>query len=127
MIRGAEKALAILKGGGAKCFHPLKRWGGGGGGHSKLYPIGGGGEAQQVFDPRFSHFVAPLPVINYHSSRPISWYRTSGFPYAVPSITTLWTLGHYFIAVYCLYIFMHTPLPPHPTATRGTPLQAVYI
>ena len=42
----------------------------GGGGMNKnpcLECIGGGGGAQTVSDPRFSNFVAPLPVINDHS------------------------------------------------------------
>ena len=41
------------------------------GGCEKFYNVlndGGGGEgAQKVSDPRFSHFVAPLPVINDQS------------------------------------------------------------
>ena len=39
---------------------------GGGDGREKFYPVLRGG-AQKVLDPRFSHFVAPLPVINDQS------------------------------------------------------------
>ena len=47
-------------GGGAKGFHPIK------GGHEKLYPVLRRGRGT-ISDPRFSHFVAPLPVINDRS------------------------------------------------------------
>ena len=57
--------LAILKGGGrrgTKSFDSLK------GGRKRFYPVpcledrvGGGGEAQTVSDPRFSHFPKNVP------------------------------------------------------------------
>ena len=53
-----------MKGGGANSFYPLK----GGRGRKTFYPILRG--AQKVSDPRFSHVVAPLPVINDQS---IKW------------------------------------------------------
>ena len=70
---GVEKVLAMLKGvglswklevlailkGGAKSFQSL---------NEKFYSVLGGG-AQTVSDPRFSHFVAPLPIINDQSLR----------------------------------------------------------
>ena len=55
------EVLAIMKG-GRKKFPPFKR----GGGREKFYPVLRGGE-QNVSDPRFSHFVAPRPVINDQS------------------------------------------------------------
>ena len=81
---GAEKVLAMLKwghnkfcavalsfshnekggGGGAKSFHSLK---GGGGGQKFTLILRRG--VQKVWGPQFSHFVAPLPVINDPSQR----------------------------------------------------------
>ena len=53
---------AAQKGGGAKCFSHVE------GGRKTFYPVLRGRGAQQVLDPRFSHFVAlPLPVINDQS------------------------------------------------------------
>ena len=46
-------------------FPPFK----GGGGRKKFYPVFSGGRAQTVLDMRFSHVVAPLPVINDQSLR----------------------------------------------------------
>ena len=45
-------------------FYPFEK-----GRRKKLYPVleGGGGGAQQVSDPRFSHIVPPLPIINDQS------------------------------------------------------------
>ena len=42
---------------------------GGGVADEKFYPVlrGGGGEGRKKFRTRFSHFVAPLPVINDQS------------------------------------------------------------
>ena len=74
MKRGAEKGLAMLKGGTTSCgvvftleleilailkggFPLFKR----GGGAQKVLPCLEVGEAQQILDPRFSHFVAPPP------------------------------------------------------------------
>ena len=55
---GSEKGLAMLKG-GTNIFHFLK------GGHEKFYPVlTGGGGAQKVWDPQFSHFVAPPTTRN---------------------------------------------------------------
>ena len=58
---GGEGVLAILKwgGGGRKTFPLFKR------GHF-FYPVLRGG-GQKVSDPRFTHFVVPLPVINDQS------------------------------------------------------------
>ena len=39
-------------------------------GRNKFYPVlggGGGGEAQKVSDPQFSHFVAPVSLIDDQS------------------------------------------------------------
>ena len=47
-------------GGGTKSFQPFK------GGAQKVLPCLEVG-AQKVLDPRFSHFVAPLPIINDQS------------------------------------------------------------
>ena len=47
-------------GGGTKSCHSLK------GGAQNVLPCLEGGP-QKVLDPRFSHFVAPLPVINDQS------------------------------------------------------------
>ena len=44
-------------------FRSLKRGGGG----TKFYPVLKRGGPQKVSDPQFSHFVAPLPVINDQS------------------------------------------------------------
>ena len=52
--------LPLQKGGDEKSFspfHPLKR---GGGGAQQVLPC-------QFLDPQFSHFIAPLPVINDQS------------------------------------------------------------
>ena len=58
------EVLAILKE-GAQHLHYSKAGGGGGGWRrKKCYPGLKGGRAQKVSDPRLSHFVAPLPVIN---------------------------------------------------------------
>ena len=54
------EVFAILKGEGAKRFHPIK-----GGGGRKVLPCLEGGGAQKVSDPRFSHFVAPPSPHNY--------------------------------------------------------------
>ena len=52
----AEKSVSHAKGGGAKSFHSLR------GGGEKLDPVlRWGGGAQKVSDPRFPHFVAPIP------------------------------------------------------------------
>ena len=61
------EVLAILKGGGVQKVSTLRKWA-----LEKKLPCleeGGGGEGrvQKVSDPRFSHFVAPLPVINDQS------------------------------------------------------------
>ena len=59
-----------MKGGGAQNVSTLQKRGGRGA--QKVYPVlwgGGGGGAQTNSDPQFSHFVAPLPVINYQSLR----------------------------------------------------------
>ena len=78
---GAEKALAMLKGGNntfgvvfmwLSCrFSHIEE----GGGHEKFYPVLRGGGAQNVSDPRFSHFEPPplLPVINGQSLRVWTW------------------------------------------------------
>ena len=58
------KLEAILKGGGLKKFPLFKREGGG---TRKVVPCLEEGGAQNVSDLRFSHFVAPLPVINDQS------------------------------------------------------------
>ena len=63
------EVLAILmRGGGDKKFPLFKR----GGGREKFYTVlsvcvGGGGGACTVSNPRFSHFIDPLPVINDQS------------------------------------------------------------
>ena len=74
------KVLAILKGGGGKCFHPVKKWV-----NSFILSCGWGVGAQTVSVLRFSHFVAtppPPPVIYDRSlmywsenTGPIQWYR----------------------------------------------------
>ena len=52
------EVLAIaMEGGGAKSFHPVK------GGTQKVLPCLEGGR-KKFLDPRFSDFVAPLPIIN---------------------------------------------------------------
>ena len=64
MLKGGHKklvltweleVLAIVMGGGAKSFHPLK-----GGGAQKVLPCLEGGGAKS-FGPAISHFVAPPP------------------------------------------------------------------
>ena len=52
---------------GRQMFPPFKR----GGGHNKFYPVFTGGGGQKVSDLRFSHFVAPLPIINDQFLMPI--------------------------------------------------------
>ena len=67
----AEKVLAMLKG-GTQSFEvvltALK-----GGGRKMCYPVLNGGGAKSS-DPRFSYFVAPLPVINDQSLKPIAMF-----------------------------------------------------
>ena len=75
--KGAENVLAMLKGGGTKCFEVVLTrelevlaivMGGGHkrcppfkGGAQNVLPCLKGGRAQQVLDSQFSHFVAPPP------------------------------------------------------------------
>ena len=58
----------------------------GGGGVQKVLPCleGGGGRAQKVSDPRFSHFVAPLQVINDQSLK-----VSDIFHYSLKKLTSL--------------------------------------
>ena len=68
-------------GGNVQFYYPYKKAGGKGcshaeggfplcnmGGREKFYPVLKG--AQKVLNPRFSHFVAPLPVINDQTLKP---------------------------------------------------------
>ena len=56
-----------------------------GGGCKKFYPVlRGGGRAQKVSDPRFSHFVAPLQVINDQSLK-----VSDIFHYSLKKLTSL--------------------------------------
>ena len=60
------EVLTILEGWGTKGFHPLK---GGGEGGVKVLPYLEGRGAQICSNPRFSHFVAPFPIINDQTLR----------------------------------------------------------
>ena len=88
---GRQKTVLVILKGGAKSFHSLK------------------GGALKVFDPRFSHFVAPLPVINDQSlSRPYIYAHVM----VKQNIYQMCVYIYMYIYIY-IYIYIYTCIYIH--------------
>ena len=106
MLNGACKSFGVISVEASSFSHSEGLGGGGGGAHKMFPPFKSGvqkclpcleGGMKKVAEPRFSHFVAPLPIINDQSLRVLpreTRYESSrDLTSAAPKLIRAWKSG----------------------------------